>query len=285
MIRFGTAGNPDNFYENGGKASADMPAWLKTQGLSAYEYQCGKGVKISAETAEKLGKNARDNGIYLSVHSPYFISLSSVEEEKRLNSVNYIMQTLSAARAMGAKRIVVHAGSCSKISREQAMEYATDTLKIALFEAKNAGLDDIALCPETMGKINQLGTVDEIIELCKISESFIPCIDFGHVNARGLGCLSETADFEEIINKIHNQLGEERGKRFHVHFTRIEYTTGGEKKHIPYEDESFGPDFHPFAELIVKKNLEPVIICESPGTQGIDAVTYKNIYEKTAERI
>lgn len=277
MVRFGTAGNPDNFYESGYKKSVEMPKWLSEIGLSAYEYQCSKGVKITQKTAEELGETADKNNIYLSVHAPYYISLSSLEAEKRDNSVNYIMATLNAANFMGAKRIVVHAGSCSKISREEALSLACDTLRKAESEAKNAGLDHISICPETMGKINQLGTVDEVIEMCKISEIFVPCIDFGHVNAREMGSLQALKNFEEIIDKIHNGLGEERAKHFHVHFTRIAFTQGGEKCHLPYSDDSYGPSFDPMAELISKRDLEPVIICESPGTQDIDALTYHNI--------
>lgn len=279
MIKFGPAGNPDNFYASGYKASTDMPKWLKQVGLNAYEYQCSKGVKITEKTAKELGKNAAENGIALSVHSPYFISLSSVEKEKRDNSINYILSTLRAADYMGATRIVVHSGSCAKITRDEAMELAKDTIKRAVDAAKTENLCHIRICPETMGKINQLGTVDEVIELCKIDENLMPCIDFGHVNAREMGSLNNASDFESICNKIHNQLGEERGKNFHVHFTRIEYSAGGEKKHIVYDDESFGPCFDPFAEVIANKNLTPVIICESPGTQDIDSLTYKRILE------
>ena len=279
MIRFGTSGNPDNFYAQGNKKSIQMPSWLNKIGLSAYEYQCSKGVKITEKTATELGSEARKNDIYLSVHAPYYISLSSIEPEKRDNSVNYILSTLQAAKYMGAKRIVVHAGSCSKISREEALVLACQTLKKAVFEAENAGLSDISICPETMGKINQLGTVDEVIAMCKVHESFVPCIDFGHVNAREMGSLNEFSDFEEIVNRIHNELGEEKARKFHVHFTRIAFTQGGEKCHIPYDDETFGPRFDPFAELILKRNLEPVVICESPGMQDADALTYKRILE------
>ncbi len=279
MIKFGPAGNPDNFYAKGYKASTDMPKWLNEIGLNAYEYQCSKGVKITEKTSRELGKSATENGISLSVHSPYFISLSSVEEEKRDNSINYILSTLRAADYMGATRIVVHSGSCAKISREEALSLAKDTIKRAVDAAKAEKLDHIRICPETMGKINQLGTVDEVIELCKIDEILLPCIDFGHVNAREMGSLNKAEDFENICNIIANELGEERGKNFHVHFTRIEFSAGGEKKHIVYDDDSFGPCFDPFAEIIAKKNLTPTIICESPGTQDIDSLTYKRILE------
>ncbi len=279
MIKFGPAGNPDNFYARGLKSSVEMPKWLNEIGLNAYEYQCSKGVKITEKTARELGGNAKENGIALSVHSPYFISLSSVEKEKRDNSINYILSTLRAADYMGATRIVVHSGSCAKISRDDAMELAKDTIKRAVDAAKAENLGHIRICPETMGKINQLGTVDEVIELCKADEILMPCIDFGHVNAREMGSLNTVTDFESICNKIKNELGEERGKNFHVHFTRIEFSAGGEKKHIVYDDNSFGPAFDPFAEVIAKKNLTPVIICESPGTQDTDSLTYKRILE------
>ena len=279
MVRFGTAGNPDNFYSLGKKKSIQMPAWLRDIGLSAYEYQCSKGVKITQKTAEELGDEAAKNDIYLSVHAPYYISLSSVDPEKRDNSINYILSTLRAAKYCGAKRIIVHAGSCSKMSREEALSLACETLKRTVDAVKAEGLENISICPETMGKINQLGTVDEVLEMCKVGENFVPCIDFGHVNAREMGSLNAYSDFEAIVNKIHNELGEDRARRFHVHFTRIAFTQGGEKCHIPYDDESFGPAFDPFAELIAKKNLEPVIICESPGTQDKDALTYKRILE------
>ena len=276
-VKFGPSGNPEAFYEEGNKASIQMPGWLEKKGLDAYEYQCSKGVNVSEQTAVKIGEKAHEHNIFLSIHAPYYISLSSVEEEKRLKSVDYILKTLECARWMNAKRIVVHSGSCSKISREEALILAKETLKIAVHEAKNSGLDNIYICPETMGKINQLGTVDEVIELCKLSETLMPCIDFGHVNAREMGSLNTYEDFLNIINKMKNGLGTERAKKFHVHFTRIAYTSGGEKMHIPYDDESFGPKFDPFAEVIVKENLEPVIICESPGMQAKDALTFKSI--------
>jgi deoxyribonuclease-4 len=118
MIRFGPAGNSDIFYEQGFKSSLQMPAWLKKMGLSAYEYSCSKGVKISAETAAKLGEEARLNDIFLSVHAPYYINLTNEDPAKREKSREYIYETLKAAKWMGAGRIVVHTGAVGKMSRE-----------------------------------------------------------------------------------------------------------------------------------------------------------------------
>lgn len=284
MIRFGPSGNSERFYEQGNKSSVQMPAWLAAMGLSAYEYQCSKGVKISREMAGKLGEQAAANDIFLSIHAPYYINMSSEEPEKRENSKRYIMETLEAASWMGAKRIVVHTGSCSRVSREWALKTATQVLAETITEADSAGFSDITICPEVLGKLNQLGSLEEILTMCKIDERLIPTVDFGHLHARGMGCMKELRDFEQALDKIENALGSERLKRLHCHFSRIEYTASGEKKHWSLADTQFGPDFEPLAEAIVKRNMEPVIICESRESMAEDALKMKKIYEHTAGR-
>lgn len=278
--KFGTAGCCDSFYESGHKSALEMPQWLSGHGLECFEYQCGRGVKISDDAAKILGESARKNGILLSIHAPYYISLSSIDEEKRKNSVNYILASLHAAQCMGADRIVVHSGSCGSITRRAALGFASETLRAAIAAADDAGYGDIHICPETMGKVKQLGTVDEVITLCLLDDRLIPTIDFGHVNAMTLGGLKAKEDFEEIFNKIHNKLGSERAESFHVHFSRIEYTNAGEKKHHTYAEDDYEPDFDPLAEVMAERKSKLRIICESAGTQTEDAVQMQNIYKK-----
>lgn len=273
----GPAGNCEDFYDAGNKSSLDAPKWVFDMGLGAYEYQCGKGVKISDEAAKKLGARADEYGIALSVHAPYYISLSSVEKEKRDKSIDYILKTLRVAKAMGAKRIVVHSGTAGSITRREAMELAKDTLSRSVAAAKEAGFGDIFICPETMGKVKQLGSVDEVIELCQLDEMLIPTIDFGHVNSMTLGGLKTKADFEKIFDALQNKLGGWRAKNFHAHYSRIEYTNAGEKKHHTLAETEYEPDFEPIAEIIARRNLSPVIICESRGTQTRDAVRMQEI--------
>ena len=247
-------------------------------GLDCYEYQCGRGVNIGEEKAKELGIKAKEAGISLSLHAPYYISMSSVEEEKRLNSINYILASAKAVNAMGGDRIVVHTGSCGKITREQALSLALDTMKKAIDALDREGLSHIHICPETMGKVNQLGTLNEVLELCRLDERLIPCIDFGHLNARDLGILKTASDFENIFTSIKNALGTDRLKCFHSHFSKIEYTTGGEKRHLTFEDTVFGPDYEPVMELTYKYGCDPTFICESAGTQAEDAKTMKDYY-------
>lgn len=278
--KFGPAGAAQSFKEMGYKKSVQLGEYLTKFGLDHFEYQCGQGVRVSEESAKEIGAALRNAGISVSVHAPYFISLSSVEEEKRLNSVNYILASAKAVNAMGGNRIVIHSGSCSKMTREEALELAKNTMKLAREELVAQGLENIRCCPETMGKINQLGDLHEVMELCKIDESFIPCIDFGHLNARTFGSIKDKSDYEKILDTIENELGSERLKTFHSHFSKIEYTEkGGEKKHLTFADTVYGPQFEPLMELIAKKNLAPTFICESDGTQTEDAKTMKDYYE------
>ena len=276
--KFGPAGNSESFAKMGYNHSLQVPEYIVKMGLDAFEYQCGRGVNIGEDKATELGRIAAEKGVLLSLHAPYYISMSSVEEAKRLNSIRYILDSARAVNFMGGNRIVVHTGSCSKISREEALSLATDTMKLAIDALDNEGLSNVRICPETMGKINQLGTLEEVMALCKLDERLLPCIDFGHLNARTLGGSNSKEAYENILNIVENELGEARLKEFHSHFSKIEYSAGGEKKHLTFEDTLFGPDYEPLMELIYKKNLSPIFICESAGTQAEDAKAMKDYY-------
>jgi deoxyribonuclease-4 len=184
---------------------------------------------------------------------------------------------------MGADRIVVHPGSLMKMTRERAVENIKQLLLKVFKEVGEKGLNNIHICPETMGKINQIGTIDEIIEICQINETLIPTIDFGHIHARGLGCLNNEDDFLSILNLLENGLGYERIKNFHCHFSRIEFTAGGEKRHRTISETEYGPEFTFLAKVLLKKKLEPIIICESRGTMAEDALKLQSIYEGLKE--
>lgn len=273
---FGPGGNSDAFRAAGLKSTLDAPSWVKSIGLDAYEYEAGNGLSASSAMLAEVGREAKLHGIKMSFHTPYFISLSGVVEEKRLNSIRYIRESLDAARLLGAGTIVVHSGSAAKISRDEAMRLAGDTLVRTLSEVDTYG---IKIGLETMGKINQLGTLDEVLELCRIDSAFVPVVDFGHLNARDLGGVFKTADdYLRVFDKIDRAFGAEVASNLHCHFSKIEWTGSGEKKHLTFEDEMYGPNFEPLVEVIYKNNLTPTIICESAGTQSDDALAMKKYY-------
>ena len=280
MTRFGPAGLADSFKTKGYKKSIQVGDYLKEYGLNAFEYQCGRGVKIGTDAARELGAVLAEKEIQVSLHAPYFISMSSLEEKKRLNSVNYILQSATALDAMGGRRVIFHSGSCAKLTRQEALSKALDTMHLMMQAVDDAGLGHMVLCPETMGKVNQLGSLDEVLELCRVDSRILPCIDFGHLNARDGGIIKGKDDYLRIIDRISETLKDDRFTRFHSHFSKIEYTAGGEKRHLTFEDNVWGPEYEPLMDVVYENRLSPVFICESAGTQTEDALAMKTYLEK-----
>ncbi len=279
--KFGPGGNSLSFYADGHKSTLEAPKWVREKGLSAYEYEAGRGVAASPETFTKLGENAKIHGIDLSIHAPYFISLSSVDEEKRLNSSNYILQSANALKLMGGKTIVIHAGSTAKLDRGVALDYAKNALRYAIEKLHENELYGFTLGIETMGKVNQLGTFDEVLEMCTVDKTVAPVVDFGHMNARDLGnVFLSVDDYKRIFDSISIKLGAEYAENLHCHFSKIEYTKGGEKRHLTFDDAIYGPDYEPLMKAIAELGVSPTIICESDGTMAEDALAMQNCYLK-----
>ena len=278
-IRFGTAGISDSFDAMGFKNSLDIPAYIERFQLHAFEYQCGRGVRLGLDKAAEMARRAEKPDILFSVHAPYFISMSSMVEETRLKSIDYILQSCRLVRALGGRRVIFHSGSCGKQSREEALEKALDTMQRIVKAVDEEDFDDITLCPETMGKIGQLGTLDEVLALCGVDKRITPCIDFGHLNARTLGGIQTKQDYADILDRMQQVLQDERAQNFHVHFSRIEWSKGGEKRHWTFADTQFGPEYPPLIQLLKERQLSPVIICESAGTQAEDALSMQEYYQ------
>ena len=275
--KFGPAGNAESFPY---KSSVDAPRWLSGLGLDAYEYQCGKGVNVGEETARKLGAAAAANSVALSLHAPYFINLANPDPESLKKTTGYIIAACRAADWMGAARVVIHSGALMKRTRREAQDIALNSLKEIVAAVDGEGFGHITLCPETMGKINQLGDLDEVLELCTLDERLTPCIDFGHLYARTLGELQGHEACVSMLDRVAEVLGEERASRFHSHFSKIQFTLGGgEKMHLTFDQDEFGPDPAPLMAEIARRGWNPTFICESAGTQAEDAVTMKKLYQ------
>ncbi len=279
MIRFGPSGNDKQFYADGFKSTVDAPKWVFEHGLNAYEYSFGRGINIGDDKACEIGKLCKQFDVAISVHAPYYINFANPDDEKAENSYNYILNSVKKLKAFGGDRVVFHPSSVGKMSREEAVELTKKRLENLAKIIKDNNLDDCWYCPETMGRINQIGDEKEIAEFCKIADFYLPTIDFGHLNARTYGALKYQEDFENIIKTLIDSIGIERTRKIHVHFSKIEYSKGGEVRHLTFEDNVFGPDFLPLAKVIKKYDMSPVIICESNGTQAIDSISMKNIYE------
>ena len=276
--KFGPAGNAESFPY---KSSVDAPRWLGELGLDCYEYQCGKGVRVKEDTAVALGRQAQEHGIALSLHAPYFINLANPDPESQEKTIGYITSSCLVADQMGATRVVIHSGALMKRTREEAMNIALPFLRSIVAVCEDQGFGHITLCPETMGKINQLGDLDEVLRLCQVHESLIPCVDFGHLYARSLGKDEGAEAVERMLSRMESELGTDRASRFHSHFSHIEFTpNGGEKCHRTFDDDGgYGPAWDPLAQAVAERGWSPTFICESAGTQAEDALTMKRIYQ------
>lgn len=278
MIKFGPSGTCDKFKEMGFTATIQAAPWLKELGLDLFEYSFGRGVRVGEETARKIGAVFAENGIEMSVHAPYFINLATTDEQKAANNHEYILSSLKALRAFGGKRCVFHPGAPAGQTREQAMDVLFRRLDVLMEDVLSQGFGDLWLCPETMGKKAQLGDLDEIIEMCKRYDMLLPCIDFGHLNARDTGAIKGYDEYKRIVDRLADGLGDFKTKNMHVHFSKIQYTDKGELRHLTFADDVYGPDYEPMLEVFRDFKLEPYVACESAGTQTDDALTLKKRY-------
>lgn len=277
-ILFGPSGNSESFYKEGNQTTFDTPSWLKKRGLDLFEYSFGQGYRMSSETALKIGDAFEKEGIEISIHAPYFINFSNPDPIMYDKSLGYIRTGIKFMENFHANRLVFHSASCGKESRDVVIERLMSRFKEFMPEIEKELKDGMFLCPETMGKTMQIGTYKEIIDLCTISDKLMPTFDFGHINALTQGSLKTPDDFQRIFDYSFEKLGEYRTKHAHIHFSKIEYGSKGEIRHLTFDDHIFGPFFEPLCDILIKNDMENHVICESAGTQAEDALYMKNIY-------
>ncbi len=280
-IRFGPSGNEQRFYDEGHKRSLEAPKWLSEYGLNAYEFSFGRGINITKETATMIGEEAEKYDVLVSAHAPYYINLANPSEEMIQKSFGYIEKGLELLDCFKGRDYVVHIGSCGKLQRSEAIGLIKTNLRriIDIIKQKDLLNGGKMICLETMGKPQQIGTYEEIIDLCTLDECLVPTFDFGHINALTNGSLKTYDDYYKILKLAIDKLGE-RAKSCHIHFSKIEYGAKGEIRHLNYDDEIYGPDFEPLAKVLKDLKLTPTIICESKDRMMSDSLILKNIYER-----
>ena len=278
MIKFGPSGNCESFYAEGYTHTEEAAAFVKKRGLDCFEYSFGRGVRMTEDKAISIGEAFLAEGIEISAHAPYFVNFANPDDEMAAKSYGYVLDTAKALKRMGGKRVVFHPAAQGKASREEAVSLTEKRLEILREYIYLNDMKDMLFCPETMGKLAQIGTVEEIVRFCKIDPVFTPCVDFGHINAREQGSLKTVADYKSRLEYMIDGLGYERMKNFHVHFSKIMYSGKGEIKHLTFEDGVYGPQFEPLAIALKELKLTPYIVSESAGTQAEDAAYMKKVY-------
>ncbi len=279
MIKFGPSGNCESFYAEGYSHTEEAAKFVKDRGLDCFEYSFGRGVRITEAKAISIGEAFADEGVEISVHAPYFINFANPDDEMAAKSYGYVLDSARACKLMGGKRIVFHPAAQGKATRFEAVDKTEERLKILAEYIALNGMEDMKFCPETMGKLAQIGTVEEITSFCKIAPFYVPCVDFGHINAREQGSLKTVEDYKSRLEYMIAELGYERMKNFHVHFSKIMYSAKGEVKHLTFADEVYGPEFLPLALALKQLDLKPYIVSESDGKQAEEAAEMKRIYQ------
>ena len=279
--RFGPAGVPPLFRVLGAKL-LDVPRLLREEGLDAFEYEAvrwGKKPQILQEDAQSLGSEAKKNDVLLSMHGSYFINLLGTKEIVEA-SKRRLIACATAAQWMGAYVVVFHLGFYGELLRSEAHRKAAEALGDIVSTMKSLGITEVRLGPETMGKHSQFGSLDEILAICEQVEQTQLVIDWSHVHARGLGRFRRVDDFRAAVEQIEKRLGTQAVRNMHCHFTKIEFTDKGERRHHVLDEPGYGPDFAMLAEVIAEFNLHPVIICETE-LLDIDAMKMRDILRRT----
>ena len=254
MIRVGPAGSGGLGNLKGVQKAADM-------GLDCMEVEFTYGVRLDLKTAKAVGVLAKEKGIILSVHAPYYINLASDEKDKFDASRKRILDSCERAHAMGARNVVFHAGFYQKRTAGQTY----DLIKKAI-----GGMQErialkgwqVKLCPEITGKPSQFGSLEELMRLKQQTGCGIT-VDFSHLYARQQGEI----DYAKTLKKLP--------QKFHAHFSGIEYGDKGERKHKRTTQKFF----EPLARALIKCRVDITLINESPKPYE-DAIMMKKLIMK-----
>ncbi len=285
---FGVAGFPVNFFKSPyGKNRDNIFKWLNSLDLNILELQCTYGIRMKEEQAIRYRKLAEESKIILTIHAPYYINLGSLNDDVVNNSKKEIIKAIELAKLLGVKRIIFHPGGGYGKDRDTAI---INIIRVLNEIKEEVDIKDIKLYPEIGGKINSLGSLDEIIRICKDVDYAMPCLDLAHLHARENGSLKNEEAIIDVFNKVERELSSFHLKNAHFHMYPVDYTDSGEKVHKAFGDKVTGqlnvfddineymPIASHFVTAIKEKGLNPLVICEAKDTQEIGAMLMQDLY-------
>jgi deoxyribonuclease-4 len=276
MIYLGPAGVPISSGDSSTLGGLRRIAELR---LNSMEIEFVRGVHMKNEMADEVGKLAKELGILLSVHCPYFVNLCSNDRQKLEASKKRILDSVERAHHMRAHVAVFHPGYYGSLTQEAAFEAVERACADMLDRMKSMGIKGVALGHETTGKVSAFGTLDELVQLCKRVRGCEPVVDFAHLYARAGGKI----DYAEVLDKLRPL----KLKHLHSHFTSMEWTPakipgyGNERRHLPIKFDK--PPFEPLAREILRRKLSITLISESPVLEH-DSLEMKGVFEKLGHR-
>lgn len=274
-FQFGTVGSPKSTPKKpGGSIGAIIR--MKELGLGALELGWVQSVRVSEATCGDICTTCGEQGIFISVHAPYFINLNATEEEWP-NSRKRLMDAAHYGNLAGATDIIFHPGSYFGQPASEVLERATDRLRGCVEELRSVG-NPVTIRPETMGKVAMLGSLEDTLHLSRAIKGVEPCLDFAHLHARaGNGSVNSLEEWLNILDTYAEALGAEALKRLHVHLSGIEYSEKGERNHLPIAESDF--DLTALFTALMQRGCSGRILCESPEMEN-DALLMQKTWQE-----
>jgi deoxyribonuclease-4 len=261
-IRFGPARVPSQ------ESPEEAVAILRERGYTACEIDFAVRFWMDYDFAARFGELCRDAGIVLSVHAPIAGFMGHAERGKKLNmAVGMLDHSAGIAKAAGAEVVVFHPGFLLERTREEALDSVVEQLGElrARLEKKDRA---VPFGVEVMGRVRELGTADDVVEISRRTGWVRPVLDFAHMHATSDGAFTSIAPFAEALTKADTVL--EPGARFHIHFSDIQYANRNETKHLPYGEGTLRAE--PLRDALAPFARPATVISESPDEESSQAI-------------
>jgi deoxyribonuclease IV len=254
LIHFGPARVPSR---ESPEAAVEL---LLERGYSACEIDFEAGFWMDYPWAERFGEVAREAGIVLSVHAPIAGFMGHVERDKKQRmAVGMLDHSAGVAVASGAELVVFHPGFLLGRERADAIDSVVDQLAELRerLEGKGRG---VPFGVEVMGRVRELGTADDVLEISSRLGWVRPVLDFAHMHATSDGAFTDVEPFAAVLEAADDVL--EAGAPFHIHFSDIAFANRNETKHLPYGEGTLRAE--PLRDALARFDRPATVISESP---------------------
>jgi deoxyribonuclease-4 len=243
-------------------------AALLERGLTACEIDFEGRFWMDYEFAGRLGELAAENDIVLSVHAPIAGFMGHAERGKKLNmAVGMLDHSAGIAVAAGAEVVVFHPGFLLSRTREEAIGSVVEQLG-ELRERLVAKDRAVPFGIEVMGRVRELGSLDDVVEIASRLDWVRPVVDFAHMHATSDGAFTSVEPFVEALAKADAVI--EPSAPFHIHFSDIQFANRNETKHLPYGEGTLRAE--PLREALAQFDRPATVISESPTAESTDQI-------------
>jgi deoxyribonuclease-4 len=241
---------------------------LLARGLSACEIDFEGRFWMDYPFAERFGELCREQDIALSVHAPIAGFMGHAERGKKLNmAVGMLDHSAGIAKTAGAEVVVFHPGFLLGRSREDAIDAVVEQL--AELRERLEGKDRaVPFGIEVMGRVRELGSIDDVVEIAGRLDWVRPVIDFAHMHATTDGALTTVEPFVDALAKADAVI--EPGAPFHIHFSDIQFANRNETKHLSYGEGTLRAE--PMRDALARFERPATVISESPDEESTRAI-------------